>query len=82
MTEAEVIAPPAEGTREDLVRYYLSLLATPHNHANCAELRRRGRDGLTLLGALPVAAPSTRRRLSLVSTYFRAPRPKGRLTRI
>ncbi|MFN3890570.1 MAG: hypothetical protein ACK4MV_09240 [Beijerinckiaceae bacterium] len=82
MTEAAVSAPPAEATRDDLIQHYRALLATPHSHPDCAERRRVAREGLTLLGASPFSVSLARRRLWLVSTHFRAPRPKGRLKRL
>lgn len=80
-SEAGLLAPPSEGTREDHIRFYRSLLATPHTDKNCADLRRQGRDGLTMLGATPVTTALRRRKLCLVSSHFRAKRPKGRLQR-
>jgi hypothetical protein len=82
MTEASSLAPPYEGTREDIVRYYRSLLATPHTHPDFAALRRQGRDGLLMLGALPVTTALERRKVCLVSTHFRALPPKGRMRRL
>jgi hypothetical protein len=76
--EAESLAPPPDGTREEHVRYYRQLLATPHTHQNCAALRRQGRDGLTMLGATPATTALHRRKLWLVSSHFRAKPPKGR----
>lgn len=89
MTEAAVaasihlsFAPPADGSREDMIRYYWNLAKTPRTQQDWAELRRMGRDGLTLLCASPAARGFPRRRTCLVSTHFRAPRPKGRIKRI
>jgi hypothetical protein len=82
MTEAAASTPPAEATRDDLIQHYRALLATPHSHPDCAGLRRMAMEGLTLLGATPFSVSLGRRRVCLVSTHFRAPRPKGRLKRL
>lgn len=82
MTDAAALTPPSEGTREDLIQYYRSLLATPHSDPDCVELRRQGREGLTLIGASPASKGFMRRQFCLVSSYFRASRPKGRAKRL
>ncbi|MDP2354627.1 MAG: hypothetical protein Q8M31_01010 [Beijerinckiaceae bacterium] len=81
VSEAASLAPPSDGTREEHVRFYRLLLATPHTHQNFADLRRQGRDGLTMLGATPATTALCRRKLWLVSSHFRAKPPKGRPTR-
>lgn len=81
-TEVTSLALPSDGSREDLVHYFRSLLATPHTHKDCAALRRQGRDGLLTLGAPPVTTALDRRKMCLVSTHFRALRPKGRMKRL
>ncbi len=80
-SEAVAVAPPSDGTREEHIRFYRVLLATPHTDENSADLRRQGRNGLTLLGATPATIALRRRKLWLVSCHFRAKRPKGRLQR-
>lgn len=82
MNEVAALTLPSDGTREDWVQYYRSLLATPHSHPDFAELRRQGREGLTLIGATPAFKGFRRRKFCLVSSHFRAPRPKGRFKRL
>ena len=82
MSEALAVTPPVDGTREDLIRFYQALLATPHSSPDAAALRREGIAGLTLLGAAPSCRRLARRRVALVSTHFRAPRPRGRIKRL
>lgn len=76
-----VLAPPSGATREEHIDFYRLLLATPHTTQDFAERRRQGRNGLTMLGAAPITIALRRRKLCLVSTHFRAKRPKGRMHR-
>jgi hypothetical protein len=81
MSEAAASQPPLEASRDELIEYYRALAATPHTTPAFGELRRQGREGLTLLCASPVEAGFSRRRRWLVSTHFRAKRPSGRIKR-
>lgn len=81
MSEAAAFTPPPDGSRQDLIHFYRMLIATPHTHPDFVELRRQGRDGLTLIGAAPAVASFDRGKRSLVSTHFRAARPTCRRRR-
>ncbi|MBX9758574.1 MAG: hypothetical protein K2Y29_07325 [Beijerinckiaceae bacterium] len=81
MIESAALSLPLEASREELIAHYRMCLATPRTNPDAAILRRLGRDGLTLLCACPAVSSHPRRRNWLVSTHFRAKRPKGRINR-
>jgi hypothetical protein len=81
MIDSAALSVPLEASREELIQYYRTCVATPRTNPDAAMLRRLGREGLTLLCACPSAVGYPRRRRWLVSTHFRAKRPKGPIHR-